>query len=85
MEHIGFMPLTRFMVYIACYEFANNIQLSCIGEIFPFHLRAKGIALGVSGICLLNIIWLQAARPRSRTSAGSTTCASSSRAAWLPS
>lgn len=39
----------------------NNVQLSYLGEIFPFHLRAKGISLGVSGICLLNIIWLQAA------------------------
>jgi hypothetical protein len=48
-------------VYVACYEWMNNVQLSYLGEIFPFHLRAKGIALGVSGICLLNIIWLQAA------------------------
>lgn len=39
----------------------NNVQLSYLGEIFPFHLRAKGISLGISGICLLNIIWLQAA------------------------
>lgn len=39
----------------------NNVQLSYLGEIFPFHLRAKGIALGISAICLLNIIWLQAA------------------------
>lgn len=39
----------------------NNVQLSYVGEIFPFHLRAKGLALGVSGICLMNIIWLQAA------------------------
>lgn len=48
-------------VYVACYEWMNNVQLSYLGEIFPFHLRAKGISLGVSGICLLNIIWLQAA------------------------
>jgi hypothetical protein len=39
----------------------NNVQLSYVGEIFPFHLRAKGLALGVSGICVMNIIWLQAA------------------------
>ena len=39
----------------------NNVQFSVLGEIFPFHLRAKGISLGVAGICLLNIIWLQAA------------------------
>ena len=39
----------------------NNVQFSVLGEIFPFHLRAKGISLGVAGICLLNIVWLQAA------------------------
>lgn len=48
-------------VYVACYEFMNNVQFSYLGEIFPFHLRSKGIALGTSGICLLNIVWLQAA------------------------
>ena len=48
-------------VYVACYEFMNNVQFSVLGEIFPFHLRAKGISLGVAGICLPNIIWLQAA------------------------
>ncbi|KAK3316751.1 MFS transporter [Apodospora peruviana] len=48
-------------LYVVCYEFMNNVQLGFLGEIFPFHLRSKGIALGVSGICLLNIIWLQAA------------------------
>ncbi|KAF8860443.1 MFS general substrate transporter [Acephala macrosclerotiorum] len=48
-------------LYIACYEWMDNVQLSCLGEIFPFHLRAKGLSLGVSGIALLNIIWLQAA------------------------
>lgn len=39
----------------------NNVQFSYLGEIFPFHLRSKGIALGTAGICLLNIVWLQAA------------------------
>ena len=48
-------------MYVACYEWMNNVQLSYLGEVFPFHLRAKGLALGVSGICLMNIIWLQAA------------------------
>ncbi|KUJ19368.1 general substrate transporter [Mollisia scopiformis] len=48
-------------LYVACYEWMNNVQLSYLGEIFPFHLRAKGLSLGVSGIALLNIIWLQAA------------------------
>jgi len=32
-----------------------------LGEIFPTHLRAKGVCLGVAMISFMNIIWLQAA------------------------
>lgn len=36
-------------------------QFAYLGELFPNHIRAKGICLGVSMISLLNIIWLQSA------------------------
>jgi len=36
-------------------------QFAYIGEIFPTHIRAKGICLGVSMISLANIVWLQSA------------------------
>jgi hypothetical protein len=32
-----------------------------LGELFPNHIRAKGICLGVAMISLMNIMWLQAA------------------------
>lgn len=47
-------------VYVVFYEIClDGAQFAYLGEIFPSHLRAKGIALGVAGICLMNIIWLQ--------------------------
>jgi sugar porter (SP) family MFS transporter len=47
-------------VYVVFYEIClDGVQFAYIGEIFPTHLRAKGIALGVAGICLMNVIWLQ--------------------------
>lgn len=36
-------------------------QFAYLGEIFPMHLRAKGICLGVAMISLMNIVWLQSA------------------------
>jgi sugar porter (SP) family MFS transporter len=49
-------------VYVVFYEIClDGTQFAYLGEIFPTHLRAKGMALGVAGICLMNIIWLQAA------------------------
>lgn len=41
--------------------FLDGTQFSYIGEIFPTGLRAKGLSVGVATICLVNIIWLQAA------------------------
>jgi hypothetical protein len=32
-----------------------------LGEIFPNHIRAKGVVVGVATICGINILWLQAA------------------------
>jgi MFS family permease len=47
-------------VYVVFYEIClDGAQFAYLGEIFPTHLRAKGIAIGVAGICLMNIIWLQ--------------------------
>ncbi|KAK5069876.1 hypothetical protein LTR64_007942 [Lithohypha guttulata] len=44
--------------YGACLD---GTQFSYLGELFPTHLRAKGVCLGVSMISLMNIIWLQSA------------------------
>jgi hypothetical protein len=47
-------------VYVVFYEIClDGAQFAYLGEIFPSQLRAKGIALGVAGIRLMNIIWLQ--------------------------
>ncbi|KAL2406535.1 MFS-type transporter criB [Exophiala dermatitidis] len=39
----------------------DGTQFSYLGEVFPTHLRAKGVCLGVSMISFMNIIWLQSA------------------------
>jgi hypothetical protein len=39
----------------------SGTQFAYLGEIFPTHLRAKGVSLGVATISFTNIIWLQAA------------------------
>lgn len=39
----------------------DGTQFSYLGELFPTHLRAKGVSLGVAMISLTNIVWLQAA------------------------
>ncbi|KAK5051348.1 hypothetical protein LTR84_003000 [Exophiala bonariae] len=39
----------------------DGTQFSYLNELFPTHIRAKGVCLGVSMISLMNIIWLQAA------------------------
>lgn len=36
-------------------------QIVYLSEIFPTHLRAKGISIGISGLCLINVLWLQVA------------------------
>lgn len=38
-----------------------GVQFTYPGELFPMHLRAKGVCLGIATIALMNIIWLQAA------------------------
>lgn len=39
----------------------DGTQFTYLSEIFPSHLRAKGVSLGTAMISLMNIIWLQSA------------------------
>ncbi|KIW69737.1 hypothetical protein PV04_05595 [Phialophora macrospora] len=39
----------------------DGTQFTYLGEIFPTHLRAKGVCLGSAMIALMNIVWLQSA------------------------
>ncbi|GIZ41863.1 hypothetical protein CKM354_000515200 [Cercospora kikuchii] len=39
----------------------DGLQFTYISEIWPSHLRAKGMSAGVAMISLMNIMWLQAA------------------------
>ena len=49
-------------IYIVFYEVAlDGTQFVYLGELFPSHLRAKGVSLGVAGICIMNVLWLQVA------------------------
>lgn len=49
-------------VYVIFYEGGlDGTQFAYLGELFPTHLRAKGMNVGVAGICLMNIVWLQSA------------------------
>jgi hypothetical protein len=41
--------------------FLDGTQFAYFGEIFPTHLRAKGMSLGVGTIALMNLVWLQSA------------------------
>jgi MFS family permease len=53
--------VAMFMLFLAFYSFfLDGTQFAYIGEIFPTHLRAKGLSAGVATICFMNIIWLQA-------------------------
>ena len=39
----------------------DGMQFTYLAELWPMHLRAKGMSLGVAMISLMNIMWLQAA------------------------
>ena len=39
----------------------DGVQFCFLGEIFPNHIRAKGMVVGVATICAINILWLQTA------------------------
>lgn len=49
-------------VHIGAFQLClDGTQFVYISEVCPTHLRAKGIALGMAGLCVVNIIFLQAA------------------------
>lgn len=39
----------------------DGVQFCSLSEIFPNHIRAKGVVVGVATICAINILWLQVA------------------------
>ncbi len=54
--------VAMFFVFQVFYGLAlDGPQFAYLGEIFPTHLRAKGVCLGVSMISFMNIVWLQSA------------------------
>jgi hypothetical protein len=55
-------PSVEMLFLLGFYSFTVvATQFSYIGKIFSTGLRAEGLSLGVATICLVNIIWLQAA------------------------
>lgn len=49
-------------VYVFFYGvFLDGPTFFYLGEIFPTHLRAQGMTMGMASLCLADIIWLQAA------------------------
>ncbi|KAF2117727.1 MFS transporter [Lophiotrema nucula] len=54
--------VAMFFIFQIPYSFClDGTQFAYLGELFPTHLRAKGVSLGVATISFTNIIWLQAA------------------------
>lgn len=45
----------------------DGVQFCSLSEIFPNHIRAKGVVVGVATICAINIVWLQVAPIAFRT------------------
>jgi hypothetical protein len=50
-----------FLIEVPYDFFLNGMQFIYLSEIWPMHLRAKGMTLGVAMISLMNIVWLQSA------------------------
>lgn len=49
-------------VFVFIYQFCmDSTMFVYLGEIFPNHLRAKGVSLGCSTLAAMNVIWLQSA------------------------
>ncbi|RBR07564.1 hypothetical protein FVER53590_12696 [Fusarium verticillioides] len=49
-------------LFVFIYEFAlDSAQFVYLGELFPTHIRAKGVSLGCGTLALMNVIWLSAA------------------------
>ena len=54
--------VAMFFIFEIPYDFClDGLQFTYIAEIWPAHLRAKGMSAGVAMISLMNIMWLQAA------------------------
>ncbi len=52
--------VAMFFCYVVFYEIClDGTQFVYLGEIFPTHLRAKGMSLGCCSIALMNVMWLQ--------------------------
>ncbi|KAI8712422.1 MFS domain-containing protein [Fusarium sp. LHS14.1] len=49
-------------IFVFIYEFAlDSAQFVYLGELFPTHIRAKGVSLGCGTLALMNVIWLSVA------------------------
>lgn len=49
-------------IWVACYSiFLEGPSFFYSGELYPTHLRAKGMTLGMVSLCISSIIWLQSA------------------------
>lgn len=62
----GSAGLSTAAAFIFLFLFTFNLflegpSLYYTSEIFPTHLRAKGMAINVGGFCLINILWLELA------------------------
>ncbi|KAK5046770.1 hypothetical protein LTR84_007123 [Exophiala bonariae] len=54
--------VAMFYIFIFVLECSlGGVQYVYLGEIFPTHIRSKGMAIGTSGLALMNVIWLQVA------------------------
>lgn len=54
--------VAMFFVFAAFFNLCiDGTQFSYLGEVFPTHLRAKGVCLGIAHISFQNILWLQVA------------------------
>lgn len=49
-------------IFVFSYEFCmDSTQFVYLGELFPTHIRAKGVSLGCGTLALMNVMWLQVA------------------------
>lgn len=62
-NHAGLSAAAAFLFLFLCFFnlFLEAISWYYASEIFPTHLRAKGMTIGVIGFCLVDILWLELA------------------------
>ena len=52
--------VAMFFIYVPFYEIClDGVQFIYVGELFPTHIRSKGMTLGCCAIALMNVMWLQ--------------------------